>query len=275
MRISFSGLQKYLNCRYEFFLHYFRKLRSVEERSSLVFGSAIDSGLNTLLETRDLNKALGVFNTEWDKHENNKNIQYSKADLEEHLLGSLLSYSKANSWQSLKVKGNIFLKEYNEQVMPKIKKVIKVQLDEVIPNDSGDELVIKTDFICEWEDGKIILFDNKTSSVNYAEDSVRKSEQLAIYYEMLHEKYKITHCGYIVIPKATRKKKLPVVEIKIIIDKVDESTIESTFKSFETALNGIKDAKFEKNLDNCINKYGKCTYYNLCHGGSLKGLSEK
>lgn len=275
MKISFSSCNKYYECGFKFFLHYYRKLRPVQERSSLIFGSAIDEGLNKLLLTKNLNDAENIFLEYWNHYKLEKNLKYSKADLETHLLSEVTGEVQADSWASLKQKGLIILKEYNEQVIPKIKNVIQVQIDDAIKNDSGDELTVKTDFIAEMHDGSIVLFDNKTSSVKYEADSVKKSEQLATYYEALQEKYKVTHCGYIVIPKVTRKKKLPVIEIEIIIDKVDEKTIEETFKKFETTLDAIKEAKFEKNTNNCISKYGKCEYFDFCKHGSLKGLTEK
>lgn len=278
MKLSHSSKNTFIDCSYRYYLHYMRKLRPEEEKSSFIFGTAIDLGLNTLLETKNITEAIGSFKREWDRVIGNiHNISFSKADLEEHLLSEaeLKADVKTQSWMSLREKGYIIINEYNEQIMPLIKNVIKVQLEDSIKNEHGDELTIKTDFICEWNDGRTILFDNKTSSVKYEADSVATSEQLATYYEALKDKYKIDACGYIVIPKKTNKKKKPTIEIKVIIDTVKEETIEKTFQDFETVLTGVKEAKFEKNFDSCMSKYGKCPYYNYCHNKDTKGLIEK
>lgn len=276
MRISHSAKNTWLECQFKYFLHYFMKLRPVKDKSSFVFGDCIDHGLNHLLETRNLDEAIQKFQERWEKRAKAGNIQYSKADLEEHLVeDQVFKNNDEKTYASLLKKGEILLKEYDAQIMHKIKRVIKVQIDETMYNEDEDELVIKTDFICEWENGQIILFDNKTSSVKYENNSVKLSPQLAIYYEALKEEYKIDKCGYIVIPKKINKKKEPKVLISVIIDDILQSTIDSTHGEFETALKGIKSGSFSKNEKNCISIYGKCTYYDYCHNKSKKGLEEK
>lgn len=276
MKISHSAKDTYLDCGYRYFLHYLLKLRPTEEKSPLIFGDAIDSGLNTLLETRNLDKAKKEFISKWDSARK-KTISYSKSDYEEHTIDDPSQYETSQDlvWASLKGKGILMLEEYNEQIMPRIKSVKAVQLNKFISNGTGDLLNIKTDFIAEWEDGRIILFDNKTSSMAYKEDSVRTSKQLATYYEMLKDEYNIEACGYIVIPKRTNKKKKPRVEIRVIIDNIPEETIEETFKDYETVLSGVKSAKFEQNRNSCIGKFGKCPYYDFCLHGDKTGLQEK
>lgn len=276
MRLSHSSKNVYQECGYKWFNHYYRKLRTTDESSPLVFGNSVDLGLNTLLETRDLPKALSVFEESWGKVRAEQNIKYSKSDLQEELIKDLVATNeKDKSWLSLNEKGKILINEYNDQVMPRIKEVIKVQLDQVIKNETGDELIIKTDFIATWEDGRRILFDNKTSSVKYEENSVKESAQLATYYEGLKEEYKLEACGYIVLPKKINKRKKPAIDIKIIIDQVAEETIEATFKEYEEVLEGVKAAKFEKNFDACTSVYGRCIYYQYCRNGSTEGLVEK
>lgn len=274
MRISHSACQKYLSCPFSYFLHYYRKLRPTTESSALSFGNCVDLGLNYLLETRDCEKAVEVFQIAWKKV-NPKAIKYSKADLQEELVETLTQDVLLDSFSSLFAKGEILIKEYNTQVMPRLKEVIKVQIDDEMENNAGDKLVIKTDFIARYEDGRVILFDNKTSSVKYENDSVKNSEQLGVYYEALKEEYKIDACGYIVIPKKINKKKKPAVQISIIIDTIPEEIIDKTMTQFETVLENIKQAHFPKNEKNCFNVYGKCPYYNYCHEGSLDGLKEK
>lgn len=270
MRISHSAKDVYTKCAYEYFLKYMWKLRPTQLRSPLCFGDAIDCGLNTLLETRDVYKAKYEFAMRWETYKN-KDILYSKSDLDNFLVED----DPGNTWLSLWRRGDILLEEFNEQIMPRIKEVIKVQLDQTAKNDMGDELVIKTDFICIWEDGKRILFDNKTSSMKYAEDSVRVSPQLAIYYETLKAEYNLDAAGYIVIPKRINKKKIPRVKIEVIIDNIDPETTAKTLESYDEVLKEIKAGHFGQNKQACISVYGRCDYYNLCHEGSMQGLIEK
>lgn len=278
MRLSHSSKDTYLSCAYKWYLHYMMKIRAIEESSPLAFGSSVDNGLNSLLETRDLNLALTHFKESWIKHRDDQNIKYSKSDLQEELIpeSETPRNDKDKSWLSLMEKGKILINEYNEQIMPNIGEVIKVQLDMVVPNETGDELVIKTDFISVWKPtGQRILFDNKTSSVNYKTDSVKESAQLGTYFELLKEEYKLDAAGYIVLPKKINKRKKPAIDIKVIIDTVSEETIEKTFKEYEYVLDSIKDAKFEKNWDNCTSVFGKCQYHEYCRTKSMNGLVEK
>jgi hypothetical protein len=276
MKISHSAKEKYLTCAYSYFLHYMRKIRTVFKRSSLTFGDAIDFGLNTLLETRDLDKALIAFHSQWAKNAQDKSIKYSKADLEEHLIEGLeFDTQEQATWKSLDIKGELLIREYNEQVMPRIKEVIKVQIEELLENEDKDFLTIKTDFICVWEDGRRILFDNKTSSVKYDKNSVKESGQLGTYFYALKDEYRLDTCGYIVTPKKTNKKKKPVVQIEVIIDDVSEATVENTMQEYQQVLDGVKAAQFPKNKKSCIGKFGKCDFYDYCHSGSMEGLIEK
>ena len=274
MKISHSAKNVYIECPFKYFLHYYRKLRPTTLSSPLVYGNSIDLGLNFLLENKDLAGAIKVFELAWNSVDFS-NVKFSKADLQEELVEKLSTDIQANSHASLLAKARIQLTEYNAQIMPLLKRVIKVQIDDVMENDLGDKLVVKTDFIAELHDGRIILFDNKTSSVKYEQDSVSKSDQLGTYFEALREEYKIDACGYIVIPKKINKKKLPAVQISVIIDTIPEDIINNTLNQFEEVLVGIKSAQFPKNFDNCVNKFGKCPYYNYCHEGSTEGLKEK
>lgn len=275
MKISHSAKETYLECGYKYFLHYLLKLRPVEQKSALIFGDAVDQGLNHLLLTRNLDEAITIFHATWGRTENLE-IGFSKSDLEEHLLPKQeFKNDQEKYWHSLNVKGEILLKEYAAQILPRIREVIAVQIDDKIPNEDGDELVIKTDFICVWEDGKRILFDNKTSSVKYTKDSVEKSPQLATYFEALRDQYKLDACGYIVIPKRTNIKKLPAVEITVIIDEVSQETIDKTYEDYDMVLANVKAGNFPKNTKSCIGKYGRCQFYDYCHSGSMKGLKGK
>lgn len=275
MRLSYSSTSTYVSCGFKYFLHYYRKLRPIKVKSAFLFGDAIDQGLNYLLNDRmDIEGAIKQFHDTWAKHKDG-DIKYSKSDMEEHILPDI-QFKNENEkyWYSLDIKGEILIKEYFEQIIPKLHKIIAVQIEDKIINNDGDEFIIKADFIAEYN-GRVILFDNKTSSVRYEADSVKNSAQLATYFEALKDKYKLDAAGYIVIPKKINKKKKPIVDIKVIIDNVSEETIEKTFQEYDTVLNSVKAAEFTKNHNSCISKYGRCEYYEYCHNNDLTGLEEK
>lgn len=275
MKVSHSSKTRYKECGYSYYLHYMYRLRPIKEKSSLKFGSALDKALNHLLISKNLDESILLFTEEWKKVKET-DVEFFKSDLDLSLVPNSEGLSEfEKNWASINEKARIMLTEYSIQVLPKIKRVIDVQHDSILDNGSGDQLPIKPDLICEWEDGKIVLFDNKTASRYYEDDAVKESEQLSTYYDALKEKHNITHCGFIVIPKTIRKRKLPRVEIQILIDTIDEKFITSTYKEYQDVLDGIKAAKFDKNLNSCIGKYGKCTYFNFCKNGNKDGLAEK
>lgn len=176
------------------------------------------------------------------------------------------------SYKSLYNKGLLMLEAYETQVKPRIKKVLEVQKFVRLDNDTGDEFIGYVDLVCEWEDGRIIIFDNKTTSVKYEDGSVKESKQLATYIIALEEKYNTRYTGYIAIPKKIRSKKLPRVEIQIIIDQVDEKVIDETFETYDNVNQAIKRGEFPCNPEGCCNVYGQCKFYKLCHEGSMEGL---
>lgn len=189
---------------------------------------------------------------------------------------------------SLKQKGLVMLEAYTQQVMPHIKP-LAVQKFIKLHNEEGDTFTGYIDLVAiikvnkdspydipkefETYDGAVVVFDNKTSSVKYKSDSVKTSAQLATYFEAVSKEYKPEYAGYIVIPKQIRKQKLPKVPIDVIVDRIDESLIASTFEEYNKNCALIKDGEFPRKLDSCQTKYGPCTYYQLCHHKSMAGLT--
>lgn len=286
--VSHTSKETYLTCPRKYQLHYKEKIREITQSSALYYGKAIDEGLNVLLLKKDdpdiLNKAKNAFYDEWNKILDNDMscIRFSKSDLDESLLSDeeLIESEGDNhyrAWQSLKIKGDLFIEAYYEQIIPRIKRVIDIQKPVRITNDDGDILNGFIDLVCEWEDGRIIIFDNKTTSVTYKEDSVRTSEQLATYYEASLDMYdRVDACGFIVISKAIRKRKLPKVKINVIIDNIPIELTEKTFKDYDIVLDGIKAEKFEENRMGCTTKFGRCQYYDYCRSGGqdMKNLKK-
>lgn len=285
INLSFSAATKYLTSPRSYFLHYLMRLRPEKASSALLFGAAIDSGLNSLLETQDLNKAKSKFLEAWVTAEINGTvhklatcdcIKYSKADYDNSFLEDEdqdLLKTAYPAWVCLRRKGLLILEAYNEQVLPKIRKVLAVQKNIELPNELGDKLVGVVDFIAEWENKKRYLVDNKTSSVKYKESAASESQQLATYFEACKDEYKLDGVLYVVIPKSVRKKKEPRIEISFVMGKVSDDLVQSTFEMYDKALNGIKLGEFHCS-GGCQEQFWECPYRTYCKsdGTDLTGL---
>jgi len=64
-KLSHSALKMYSDCNRKYYLHYKKRLRSKVISGALLFGSAIDVGLNKLLETNSLEEAKAAFDKLW------------------------------------------------------------------------------------------------------------------------------------------------------------------------------------------------------------------
>lgn len=99
MKISHSAVSEYLECSQKYYLNRIEKLRSIKVNSSLIWGGAIDEGLNELLKTKMDPPELfptpyKAYMTKWEKSEINgivhdlkfcELIEYSKKDLDLNL----------------------------------------------------------------------------------------------------------------------------------------------------------------------------------------------
>lgn len=226
VKLSNSSVDKYNECSLCYNLHYNKGIRPVKTGSALIFGGIIDKALNELLLTKDLHKALLLFNNEWNKVENSQLIKYSKSDLDKELLDYYLGLDGKNNpeWKTLQIKGQLFIEAYNLEVLPKIKKVIAVQEPITIKNADNDEITGFLDLIVEWEDGKTYLMDNKTSSVQYSETAAKDNQQLPLYYYATKDKYKLDGIGYIILSKKINKNKVKKCKLCGFLNETQHKT---------------------------------------------------
>lgn len=286
IQLSFSAAQRYILSPMSYFLHYHLRLRPIETGSALIFGSALDAGLNSLLEAKrdgkdiDVDKAIIEF-TRVFKTVDPNSIKYSKADGDATSLPSDFLFENENPiyplpWHCLMFKGHILIQEYATQVLPRIEKVLEVQKTISLKNELGDEFTGIIDFVAQI-DGKIYICDNKSSSIKYAEDSVGESGQLATYYEAMKDEYDLAGACFVVIPKGLRKKKLPIVDISMIFGSIKEELIDKTFTDYERVLEGVKTGQFNctrNERGGCCSTPWGCSYKNWCDSGAtdLTGL---
>jgi hypothetical protein len=292
MQLSFSACQKYLLSPMSWYLHYLLRVRPIQQGSALVFGSALDAGFNSLLQDKkdgvevSLAKAKSEFNKVFGAT-NPKEIKYSKADYdtsslpldffpESMIVGSSTDRDIPIEWHCLKFKGHIMIEEYAEQVLPRIQEVYEIQKEINLTNEVGDTFTGIIDLIAKIDD-KILICDNKSSSITYAQDSVANSEQLASYYEAMKNDYKLDGACYIVVSKKLRKVKLPRVQIDMIFGSIDENLIAKTFEGYEQVLYGVKNGRFEctrDQRDGCCSAPWGCAYKTYCvsNGTDMTGL---
>lgn len=293
MQLSFSSCQRYLLSPRSWFLHYLLRLRPIQQGSALVFGSALDAGFNSLLQDKKdgVEVSLVKAKSEFDKvfgATNPKEIKYSKSDydtvsLPNDFVPGIEILKKFNidkdipmEWYCLKYKGYILIEEYAAQVLPRIQEIYEIQKEINLTNEVGDTFTGIIDLIARIDD-KVLICDNKSSSIKYAQDSVANSEQLASYYEAMKDDYPLNGACYIVVPKKLRKVKEPRVQIDFIFGSISENLIAKTFQDYENVLKGIKTGKFEctrDQRDGCCSAPWGCVYKAYCtsDGTDLTGL---
>jgi|CXWL01.1.fsa_nt_gi hypothetical protein len=312
IRISYTANEKYQNSPQAYFLHYVKRIRERVVGSALPFGNAIDNAINEILRNKMNNKPLmenvvSIFekavtfqtiNGIEEDFRTSENIKFYKNDVDEDILieedQDLLDKAYHIGWVCLRRKGLLILDAYIKQAMPHLKKIISVQDTVAISDEEGNSISGFIDFVAQFEldesvinpltdegqamlalkkyNGKIIIFDNKTSSQRYKEDSVRLSKQLATYFENPSSNYNAEFAGYVVIPKKFRKKKEPKIPIEFIIDKINDETVDDIFAEYADTIAGIKAEQFQCHMGACQASPFGCPYMRYCQSGSMEGL---
>lgn len=275
-KLSHSARETLETCSYKYQLHYERRLRSTNTSSALLFGSAFDEALNTLLLDRDLEKAKEVFLEKWLIHEHNYNIVYYKMDHDLSLLDSDLLWDLAGvpdtvkrkhyeCFFTLEAKGLKMLEAYYTGILPRIKNVIAVQKEFSIVF-SRPEGVVRgiIDLIAEieLEDGTVVeaILDNKSTSAPYPKNSYKTKEQTALYAAAL-PRYK--YVGFLTLNKKT-------FDTQVIVGEVPEKLISDTLEKFQVAFVKIAARDFKKNKKGCFAFGQDCIFKSHCWG---KGFS--
>lgn len=218
-----------------------------------------------------------------------------------------------STWLSLKQKGAILLEAYHRDLLPKIKKVLEVQKEITLNDESGNKISGYVDLIVQMLDGEIIVGDNKTSSIEYSEDSVETSAQLSQYKTMLNMEYgyNIKRAGYFVVSKKLEKDTKKVCKscghigqgshktcdneidgkrcggewdktvsykanTQLIIQEIPEHMGDYVLENYDSVIKGINHEIFPRNFGMCSGKYGTpCEYFGLCHKNSMENLIDK
>lgn len=191
-RLSHSALNKYQDCPKAYDLHYNKRLRSKTTSSALLFGSAIDKALETLVQTKDLQKAKEVFKAQWEEQEINgvpeklktsTLLVYANSDFDADLLPEATNsaqekylteiediYTKKQdsgydslsaeekelfnsaNWLIMERKGLLMIETVNEEVLPRLTKIHATQERIDMENENGDSMVGFIDLVADWDD---------------------------------------------------------------------------------------------------------------------------
>lgn len=90
------------------------------------------------------------------------------------------------NWLSLAHKGVLMLRAYKANILPQFTEILALQRPIELENANGDKVNGILEFVGTLLDGRTCLADNKSASSPYEEDSVEKSQQLALYQTILN-----------------------------------------------------------------------------------------
>jgi hypothetical protein len=270
MKISHSKMETYKQCPKKYYYKYVEKLEKDITHTPFLFGGALDNTFNYILTCKQKSRPVKSEVAQWIFVRNMKKWYGQNP----------LSFFKAEKppgaenptdwevWNHLCYVGNRMITTYIDEILPKFKTILGVQLRKEVPNDDGDILVMIADFTAELEDGTIAVMDNKSASKPYPKNCVKDSPQLAIYAEQLQKKY----AGYVVLEKTLKDDN---VVWKMHVDEVQESLVEEIYDEMSTVVGQIKAEIFPKNAKSCF-AYGKpCDFAAICKYNKMTGLIKK
>ncbi len=296
-----SKMEKLLRCPFAYDCHYNKKIRPLKSGSALMFGIAIDEGLNALLKNYEVDPMI-YYKRSTEKH-SVESVDWSRYDYDRHIIKSedrkvmlkalkefgykgndidelwitLFKLKKKSKNQekaldyigrySLQIKAKVMFDSYIEQVLPRIKKVHAIQKQ----TENG---ILDAILDYEDEDGvDTYITDNKTASMAYDEKEAETSVQMIGY--AIDEK--IDKMLYIVIPKKiVVTKKRMYVKIQFVKANVTEQ-MKKRATDIKAGVQKIIDTEaYICNFTQCNNQFGKsCQYKDLYWKGSMDGLEDQ
>ena len=296
--------------------------------------------------TKNVEEAYSMFNETWEKQEINgvvqnlsecKEIEFHSNDFDPELLNEsdnkyilegtvydsvsdLVKDGKEkeriiySNWISLYRKGILMLDAFIKWTDENVEECLGAQVPIELEDEDGNQVTGLADFIVKIKGySKPLLIDLKTAARPYTRDSVKESEQLALYYFYLkNTKYPdMERAAYLVLNKNIKKNRTktckicgtvttgrektcasgtkknrcngdffvdiyPECVVQYIHDEISEDFINQTVDKFNIFVDNLKIGNFEENWEGCENYYGrKCPYYEYCRNGSMEGLCQK
>lgn len=239
-KLSHSGKGKFEHCGEMFKLHYIDKIRPIGTTSALTFGSAIDAAAEHYLLNGDSIQSEQTFIDTWKQQEINgiltdlqtcPEVKFHDNDFDHELLTESDNESIVKDtvyktpsdlveagenkerivlaqWTSLYRKGLLIIDAFMKWADEHIDEVLEVQSMIELEDGEGNEITGKADFVVKMKGYDIpILVDLKTAARFYERNSVKVSEQLALYYFYLRNtKYpEMKRAAYLVLQKQIKK----------------------------------------------------------------------
>jgi hypothetical protein len=327
-------------------LHYIDKIRPAGTTSALLFGSAMDKGCEAYMLRRNKQEARDLFRNTWNEQEINgtltdlsvcTTIEFHDNDYDRELLlesdnelilkdtvyATVTDLIEAGvekeriaycNWISLYRKGQLMLRSFIQWVDENVAEVLGAQVPIELEDEDGNKVPGFADFVIKVHGyDNPILVDLKTAARPYYKDSVKESEQLALYYLYLKSTTypDMERAAFLVLSKQIKKNRVktcqkcgtvtsgrektcanevdgvrckgeftevinPECNIQYIHDEIEQEFIDATVKKFNIAVEKIKSGVFEKNLAGCDRYYGRiCPYKQYCLTGCMSGLYKK
>lgn len=345
-KVSHSAKGKYSHCGKLYKLHYIDKIRPTGTTSSLLFGSALDAACEHYMLNRNAELMRREFKEKWSEGEINgvktdlqtcTEIEFHRNDFDHELLTesdnqSILENTvyetvsdlvKAgedkeriaySNWISLYRKGRLMMEAFRNWVDENVEECLGAQTEIELEDEEGNIVTGKADFIIKiFGYDKPILVDLKTAARPYDRNSVKESEQLALYYLYLKgTKFpEMERAAYLVLNKQIKKNRTktclkcgtvttgreqtcavgdkknrchgdfsidiqPECVVQYIHDEISDEFIEQNVQSFNSFVENLEAEKFEENWEGCNNYYGRpCPYFEFCRNGDMTGLCKK
>lgn len=247
--VSHSKITMYQTCPKKFEYHYIKKIKDPITHSALLFGSALDQTVNTILNDKKQDKLdtcknyQELFKNNWKQGIVNEqkvsvprcvDIAYSESDVDYELIKTdiakhkeLLLKKRQHTqlrmdkndvadmnevfWECLLVKGQLMIKTFIIEFLPTVKEILAVQRKVTINNTDGDAVEGYVDFVVDFGEGPVIC-DLKTSSIKYDYHSASNSPQLTTYVNALKPEFKTNKTAFVVLYKQIVKNKIKVCE---------------------------------------------------------------
>lgn len=176
--LSFSRIDRYLECPEQYRLYYLEGLRPRIPAASLAFGQTIHQALGFFFATKE--DPVEFFDRVW-------------GDLEK----SELRYGGRNTWAKLLSTGRMLIEKFVQEEVPRLGRVIgSEQSFELAISNLEMPFIGIVDLIAD-RDGKRTVIDFKTSSSAYQDHEVAMSDQLTAYRLAVPEADEAALCVFV------------------------------------------------------------------------------
>ena len=202
-------------------------------------------------------------------------------------------------WITLKRKGEMLIKAFIEEHLPKISNIQAVQHKIDLPIDNNVTVKGYVDLVANYEGYKDpIIIDLKTSSRLYKFDAIKLSEQLLLYTALVGKQFNTNLAGFIVLCKqfdseiycsicGSKKeskhqtcaaeiggrrcggewKEVPKATIQVMVEPIAQESQSRFLKEFQNVAKCISSGVRFRNFDSCHDYNSLCPMFHLCHYG--------